>query len=399
MVLKIMHLVPFFHGGVGNVALNLTKEFVKMGHEVILEAPTPPPHELKDYVTRYYALRKPTLPDPFYAIQFYVYNSEAIKDIVRQEKPDVILTHGPLAIIAKAVHEVPTVSVIHGTYANEVKWMWYHPVFGLERIRYITSIYTTYQFDMELYKYITRLGNVHLLTVSKNTREELINAGTPPSKVYSVLNGVDKELFRPIKREDARSLVERLFNIKLRSRVLLHVNPGPLKGTHILVKAVAIVKKAYGNDFTLLIVGKLGHKSYREYVEGLVRGLGLTDNVKMLGYVENKLLPLLYNVADISVTPSYSEGSPLVIPESLACGTPVIATNVGGNPEYLNRVGLVDYIINVEQYDFSSTLALKLLKALVDDGRLEKSAMYDAIPSWYEVSYNYLYLLRKVSVM
>jgi glycosyltransferase involved in cell wall biosynthesis len=134
-------------------------------------------------------------------------------------------------------------------------------------------------------------------------------------------------------------------------------------------------------------------------VEGLVRGLGLTDNVKMLGYVENKLLPLLYNVADITVTPSYSEGSPLVIPESLACGTPVIATNVGGNPEYLNRVGLVDYIINVEQYDFSSTLALKLLKALVDDGRLEKSAMYDAIPSWYEVSYNYLYLLRKVLVM
>ncbi len=89
----------------------------------------------------------------------------------------------------------------------------------------------------------------------------------------------------------------------------------------------------------------MGHKSYKEYAEGLVRGLGLTDNVKMLGYVEDKLLPLLYNATDITVTPSYSEGSLLVIPESLACGTPVIATNVGGNPEYLNKVGLVDYII------------------------------------------------------
>jgi len=84
--MKVLHIAPFFRGGVGKVALNLTKEFVKMGHEVILEAPTSPPHELKDYITRYYALRKPTFPDPFYAIQFYVYNNEAIKDNSKARK-------------------------------------------------------------------------------------------------------------------------------------------------------------------------------------------------------------------------------------------------------------------------------------------------------------------------
>jgi len=380
--MKILHIAPFFHGGVGTVVLNLTKEFVKRGHEVILATPTSPPHELKDYITSYYALRKATLPDPFYVIQFYVYNNETIKDIVRQEKPDVILTHGPLVIIARAVHEVPIVSVIHGTYANEVKWMWYHPVFGLERIRYITGIYTSYRFDMALYRYITRLGNVHLLAVSKNTRKELINAGTPPSKVYSVLNGVDKELFKPIKREDARSLVERLFNIKLRGKVLLHVNPGSRKGTHILVKAVAIVKKAYGNDFTLLIVGKLGHKSYREYVERLVRGLGLTDNIKMLGYVENRLLPLLYNIANITVTTSYSEGGPLTTPESLACGTPVVATDVGGNPEYLALAGIDDLLVRISSYDFSSELARRILYALE---KYVAQYQFDTIPSFSEM--------------
>ncbi len=50
IVMKVLHIAPFFHGGVGTVALNLTKEFVKMGLEVILAAPTPPPHELKVYV-------------------------------------------------------------------------------------------------------------------------------------------------------------------------------------------------------------------------------------------------------------------------------------------------------------------------------------------------------------
>jgi glycosyltransferase involved in cell wall biosynthesis len=174
------------------------------------------------------------------------------------------------------------------------------------------------------------------------------------------------------------------------------VNPGPIKGTHILIKAVAMLRRIYGDNFTLLIAGRLGPKTYREYVENMIRGLRLEEDVKMLGYVEHRLLPLLYNAADITIVPSYSEGAPLIIPESLACGTPVIATNVGGNPEYLNMVGLADYIIEVKQYDFSSTLALKILKALADNGRLDRNAMYDTIPSWYEVGCRYLYLLRKV---
>ena len=92
------------------------------------------------------------------------------------------------------------------------------------------------------------------------------------------------------------------------------------RSMHILIKAVAIVKKAYGDDFTLLIIGKLGPKSYREYVEELVRGLGLVDNVKMLGYVEYRRLPMVYSSANLTIVPSYSEGGPLTTPESLPVG-------------------------------------------------------------------------------
>jgi glycosyltransferase involved in cell wall biosynthesis len=197
-------------------------------------------------------------------------------------------------------------------------------------------------------------------------------------------------------KDYAKARVEEILKIRLRDKVLLHVNPGPRKGTHILIKAAAMLRRIYGDNFTLLIAGRIGPKTYREYIEGMIRGLKLEENIKMLEYVEHRLLPLLYNTADVTIVPSYSEGGPLITPESLACGTPVIATNVGGNPEYLNRVGLVDYIIKVEQYDFSSTLALKLLKALADDEGLDRSAMYDAIPSWYEVGSKYLHLLRKM---
>jgi len=217
---------------------------------------------------------------------------------------------------------------------------------------------------MALYNRYTRLSNAYLVAVSKNTRRELIEAGALPSKVFSILNGVDKEVFKPMNKDCAKTQVEEIFKIRLRDKVLLHVNPGPRKGTHTLIKAVAMLRRIYGDNFTLLIVGRLGPKTYREYVETMVRGLKLEENIKMLGYVENKLLPLLYNAADITIVPSYSEGGPLVTPESLACGTPVIATSVGGNPEYLKLAHLVDLLIEINRYDFSSSLTNKILYAL-----------------------------------
>jgi glycosyltransferase involved in cell wall biosynthesis len=391
-------MTPLFHGGVGRVVYNLTKEFVEKGIELVLVSPSKPPLNLLDLGIVYYTLRRPLSKDPLYVLEFYTLNIEAIKDIVSREKPDVILTHGPLAIIAKAIHEVPIVSIVHGTYANEVKWMWNHPIFGIERIKYVSSIYATYKFDMTLYRLFTRLGNAYLVAVSRNTRRELIEVGVLPNKVFSILNGVDKEVFKPMNKDYAKTLVEEILKVRLRDKVLLHVNPGPRKGTHILIKAVAMLRRIYGDNFTLLIAGRLGSKTYREYVESMVRGLKLEENIKMLGYVEHRLLPLLYNAADVTVVPSYSEGSPLTIPESLACGTPVVATNVGGNPEYLHMAGLADYIIEVREYDFSSTLTLKLLKALTDNKQLQVqgNVIHDAIPSWSYISHRYLHLLGKI---
>jgi glycosyltransferase involved in cell wall biosynthesis len=367
MTLKILHIVPIFHGGVGVVASNLTKALFKEGAEVIVASPAKPPTWLLKLDIVYYYLRAPFLGEPFYTVQFYTLNINAIKDIVKKEKPDIILTHGPLIILTRSINSIPIVAIVHGTYANEVKWMWNHPISGIERIKYIVGIYAVYKFDMALYNRYTRLSNAYLVAVSKNTRRELIEAGAMPSKVFSILNGVDKDVFKPMNKDYAKTLVEEIFRIKLRDKVLLHVNPGPRKGTHILIKAVAMLRRIYGDGFTLLIAGRLGPKTYREYVENMIRGLRLEENVKMLGYVKNELLPLLYNAADMTIVPSYSEGAPLVIPESLACGTPVIATNVGGNPEYLKLAHLVSLLIEINRYDFSSSLTNKILYALKEN--------------------------------
>jgi len=130
-------------------------------------------------------------------------------------------------------------------------------------------------------------------------------------------------------KDVARSYLEQKYGVKFGGYVIAHIGLGPRKDTHTLVKALVMLKKM-GVEFTALFVGKIGPPSYRGYVEDMIRRFDL--NVKLLGWIPDEELPYIYNAADVTVVLSYSEGSPLVIPESLVCGTPVIATNVGGNP-------------------------------------------------------------------
>jgi len=388
--MRILHFAPSLtSGGVANVWINLTKAFAKLGQEVYLVGPVV--DSLKGFVNLYRESRAPPafVKDPLYAPIFVRLNKHIVAEVAKREKVDVILTHGPLAYICLGL-DVPCFSIVHGTYRNEIKWMRLHPVSFVEKLRGMASIWSTYVHDMNLYRAVTRRG-VMLIAVSKNTKKELELAGADSSRVFSVLNGVDKGLFKPMSKDTVRSHLERKYGVKFRGYVIAHVGLGPLKGTHTLVKALVMLKKM-GAEFTALFVGRMGPPSYRRYVEDIIRRNNL--NVKLLGWVPHEELPYVYNSADVTVVPSYSEGSPLVIPESLACGTPVIATNVGGNPEYLSMAGLSNNLINVHKYDFHVELAEKLRLLLYKAS--ENNVDSANIPSWDEVAESYLGIFERI---
>src|SRR5438105_14076750 len=103
-------------------------------------------------------------------------------------------------------------------------------------------------------------------------------------------------------------------------------------GLDILVEAWAIVVRAH-QDAVLALVGD---GESRGSLERMALQLGLSDNIRFLGKVDDRELVHWYRAADVSVIPSVAlEGFGLVILESLACGTPVIGTDVGGIPEAL----------------------------------------------------------------
>lgn len=133
----------------------------------------------------------------------------------------------------------------------------------------------------------------------------------------------------------------------------------PRMGLDVLLEAWASLP-TLAQDARLLIVG--GGPERRALAE-LAEHLGVTASVRFLGEVDEELLVSCYQAADISVVPTVSlEGFGLIILESLACGTPVIATDVGGLPEVLGPLS-PDLIVPAGD---APALAERLSTALLD---------------------------------
>ena len=164
-----------------------------------------------------------------------------------------------------------------------------------------------------------------LITVSAALKDGLVALGAPSGKVTVLRNGVDTALFRPpIDRETARQAL-RLHGPTLLSVGLLIER----KGHHHTIAALRALP-----GFTLLIAGE---GPERAQLELLVARYGLADRVRLLGAVPHAELPAFYGAADALVLASSREGWANVLLEAMACGTPVVASNIPGNPEVVQQ--------------------------------------------------------------
>jgi D-inositol-3-phosphate glycosyltransferase len=140
--------------------------------------------------------------------------------------------------------------------------------------------------------------------------------------------GVDLEHFAPRPQAWARQQI----GVAADERVLLFVGRiQRLKGLDILVQALARLEEPRAR---LLIVGGQADTESESHeiarLQQLVARLGVGERVTFVGPVAHERLPLYYAAADVTVMPSSYESFGLVAVESLACGTPVVATRVGG---------------------------------------------------------------------
>jgi glycosyltransferase involved in cell wall biosynthesis len=170
-----------------------------------------------------------------------------------------------------------------------------------------------------------------IITVSNATKEYVLSLGANNNKIKVLHNGVDLKRFKPLPKikEDMRKKlgISKDAKVVLTVRRLVYKN-----GVDTLIDAanLAIKKK---QNLVFIIAGK-GPDLVS--VQNQIELLGLEKNIKLTGFVADQDLHLYYNTADMFVLPSKSgEGLPLVALEAMACGLPVIATNVGGINEIM----------------------------------------------------------------
>lgn len=174
-----------------------------------------------------------------------------------------------------------------------------------------------------------------VVAVADYLRKVAGDIGVPTDRIRVIPNGVDLVSFAPAERAQAR----RACRLPGDRTILLTV--GALyswKGQHMVVEALAGLRERYP-DILYVMVGapRVEEGSYVPALKLRVAALGLEEHVRFVGPRPHAEIDRWLNAADLFVLPTRSEGCPNVLLESLACGVPVVATDVGGVPEIIRH--------------------------------------------------------------
>ena len=217
------------------------------------------------------------------------------------------------------------------------------------------------------------------ISVSLALQKGLVEVGVDPLRIHVIRNGVDLEIF---KDRDRLQLKKRL---GFHNQTILSVgNLVEEKGHHLVIQAIAKLPQ-----IQLVVIGSGAQLSFLK--EEAVK-LRVADRIRWVAHVDQSELADYYSAAEVTVLASSREGMPNVLLESLACGTPVVATNVGGSAEIV-----VDDSAGILIDERSDVAIASAIKNLLDDP-LERAVTraYAQRFSWREPIAQQLSLLERI---
>ena len=262
---------------------------------------------------------------------------QAIKQEIEEFKPDIIHAQH-IWIISSLASEfnIPIVITSHGSDVMGYEW-W-------ER------------FHQYAHNATSRCKKI--IAISKHNANVLKNIfKEDKKKIVTILNGYDAQKFYRKKYNKNKVLNNLGINKKYKKIVCFSGRLAQNKGIDILLRAAKIYEKE--NILTIIA----GYGDEYNNLNSLKEEIGL-KNVVFVGHKDANALREIYNISDVCAVPSRQEAFGLVALESIACGTPVVASNQGGIPDFVNEeVGILVEKENVEQ------LAVAILKIINKEKR------------------------------
>lgn len=347
-VLFLLHQGNMYAGGQGVYTFHVTRELLRLGHEVQLVVGPPWPtmdprvrvHRVPSYSMhplvqqrRECFRRRGAALQAFAPINFYEIGSSLARqfsvmhafswrayarwrELQRRHCFDIVhdvqvLGYGSLMIHASGM---PMVANVHHPLSIDRA----HQLQEARTLRRLIAAAWTHPFVMQ--EVVARRMD-RIITGSGETRSRVRESfGVQAGSLEMIYDGVDTDVFRPL--ELAR-----------RSDGLLFVgnSDDSNKGARYLIEAAAILRDR-GNGFHLTIVDRPDARTARS----MVRDLRLDGDVTFTGRLATDELVRAYNECQLAISPSLYEGFGLPAAEAMACGTPVVATTAGAFPEVID---------------------------------------------------------------
>ena len=305
--IKIVAPVPYFPP----IKIGSRWQFSQIVHQETIEG-------LEVYHPRYFMM--PKVGMFFYGRKMFLSVLPAVRRIQRSFDFDLIDAHyvypdGFAAVLLGQFLKKPVVVSARGSDVNQ---------------------FAKFPFIRKFLSYTLRRAD-QVIAVCQALKDAMMQLGLLGDKIAVIPNGVDIDKFYPVSKEEARKKLG-----LVGKKIILSVGGlVPRKGFDLLVKALRILlDERQGQELSLVIVGE---GPSRKELEQMIAALNLGASVRLVGDVPHQELYCWYNAADLFCLASSREGWPNVLLESLACGTPVVATNVWGIPEIIcsDSVGLL----------------------------------------------------------
>ena len=251
----------------------------------------------------------PKILRSLHGLSMFIGMFRQVRRELRRNPADVILATWAYpdcfaaALIAKCFG-LPLVTKVHGTDCN----------YGLK-----------FYLRRKMIRFAMRSAET-VVSVSSQLKDKLVGIGVPDKQITVLLNGVDDKRFFPADPVLAKAQL----GLNGDKRHVLFV------GNMVRVKSIDTLLHALERLPDNIVLHLLGDGPLQGSLKVLAESLNLQDRVHFHGRLPHDDLPVWFNAADVFCLPSLNEGCPNVVVEAIACGTPVVASNVGAIPDLIN---------------------------------------------------------------
>lgn len=173
-----------------------------------------------------------------------------------------------------------------------------------------------------------------VIAISEHTRQDAIELLRVPAERIRVISPMLEERFSPLLSEEAIAQFRQRRGLPAQY-ILFLATLEPRKNLRRLIEAYALLKREAALPHQLVLAGARGW--YYQTLEQQVRTAGLQEQIQFVGYVPEEEKPLWYQAADLFVYPSLYEGFGLPVAEAMACGVPVVTSNISSLPEVVGN--------------------------------------------------------------